>query len=442
MVSSPPSGWLVLAAFLLVARFAAAQDAPDSTIAAFAGTQAFVVGRVAHPPFTLFSVGSSVGVEAGGRIGWLRQPRDLWGTNRSADAKRSQWFDLAPDDSAIAATAVDPQLDLAPPAQLRVWRTVVAQSAVTPLPTLLALAKADRTLGPAIATSPRLLDTASSLTLLISLAGANDQVGAVVIRNPALEAHPRVLVTLAESHPALWPDAMRLALNHLDTLTASDPIDERMAVHLVVAAWTLGVDSMRSAVAALPAVRRSTMARTVLAVAADTIERQPPVSEVALRQLIGRIEADTLDQPWFPLTVGALLARSRTVRADETLTWTLATLSDRSRAGRERWRTLRTDILAAIAWDHTARLEDLRRVARALTDSVYWQHRPVAPRLVRTSAAEPQSREGLVARMLYGNPRARTDQTIMQVLAALPASEFGSVPALAQRQLQAMPRRE
>jgi hypothetical protein len=399
-----------------------------------------VVGQLDTPPFTLFSAGPNVGVKAGDRIGWLRQPADLWGPNRVADTLVGpEWFDLRAGDSAIAATAVDPRLAGAPGVQLRVWRTIVAQSVVTPLATLLALVKADQTLGPAVGTNPRLADTTSPVPALLALAEANDQVAAVVIANPVFAEQPRALATLAESHPGVWHDAMERVLEHLGALTASGPIDERLAIHLATASWMLGADSTRAAVAALPAVRQSSMARTILALAADTNLREPPpsVSEVGIRELIGRFYADTAFEPWLPPSLAGALVRSRAVRADHTLLWTLGTLCDKSRVGRQRWRDLRTDVLRQIVWDNSP-LEDLERVARALADPAYWEHRqfPPLPRRVPALYVQPRSEAGHVARLLVNNPRVWHDRTVLASLATLPAAEFGGVPAIATQHLQ------
>jgi hypothetical protein len=445
---------LVLALTILP-RTAQAQDSMPADIAAF--VRAHGIGHTDTPPFTLFSAGSDVGVRAGNRIGWLRQPADLWGTNRaSADAPIGPvWFDLRPGDSAIAATAVDPRLASVPEVQLRVWRTVVAQSAVTPLAILLALVQSDQTLGPAVSTNPRLLDATSPLPMLTALAKANDQVAAIVVQNPVMGQHPRTLITVAEAHPAVWADAMRRALEHVDALGASEAIDERMAVHLVVASTTLGVDSVRGVVAALPAVRRSGIAKTILMLAADTDGSQPPpaVSDDALRVVMGRMRADTNYEPWFPPTLEDVLMQSRVVRGNHTFLWDITTLPEYGRVGHERWRDARLDALMVIARDTHAPPEELERVARALADSSYWQRQPAPVRIsafadsarMRHRGASffpAHSRTGFVAQALMTNPRARTDRDVLQILAALPTSEFASVPAMAERQLQMLSRHQ
>jgi len=381
-----------------------------------------VVAHIDDPPFTLYRAGSNVGVSTGGPVAWLRQPADVWDTHRGRDVPMGPpWFELGPGDSAIAATAADPRLASAPPAQLRVWRTVVAQSAVAPLPTLLALLRDDQTLAPAVATNPRLSQTTSPLASLMALADANDQVAAIVIQNPAAASHPLTLVTLAERHPAIWTDAMRRVLGHLPELADSGGISERAAVHLAFAGWMLGGDSARVAVGHLPAVRRSTMAMTIVALASDTLVR-----EVGLRELIGRAYVDTMPEPWLPPGLANALTRTRAVRADRTLLWALATLDGHRAAGR--WRTTRADALLAIASDPQASPEELGRVVRALNDWTYWRH------------AAKSAPEAPVASALMRNPKVRTDRATMEALAALPISEFGAVPSIAARRLHAMPR--
>jgi hypothetical protein len=430
-------------------HIAQAQDEVPPDIAAFvrdhgdAGLRPYVVGHLDQPPLTLFATGSNVGVQAADRIGWLRQPADVWKTSRVAVAPRDQtWFDLGPDDSLIAATAVDPRLASAAGVQLRVWRTVVAQSPATTLPTLLALLQLDQTLGPAVATNPRVLDAASPLPALIALANANDQVSAVVVQNPALASHPRALATLAQAHPIIWNDAMRVVLDHLGDLTASGPIDERLAVHLAAASWMLGVDSAPALVGQLPAVRHSAMAQTIMTLATDTDHTQPArrTSETGARELIGRIYADTGAQPWLPPALGGALARARVLRGDHTLLWELAMVNGRIAHGR--WREARTEALMAIASDPHSTPEELERVARALGDSSYWQHRasPSPPSRSRVPPLQQSTRDGQVAGKLLMNPRAAGSRATMELLAALPAAEFGSVPALAARRLQAMSR--
>jgi hypothetical protein len=455
----------VALALTILPRVGLTQDSVPADIATFArdhgdaGVLPHVVGHLDSPPFTLFSAGSKVGVRTGDRIGWLRQPADLWGTNRVADTLIGPaWFDLHSGDSAIAATAVDPRLAAVPDVQLRVWRAIVAQSAVTTLPTLLALVRTDQTLGPAVATSPRLLDVTSPVTSLTLLANANDQVAAIVVQNPVMARNPRALVTIAEAHPAVWADVMRRALDHVNDLVASGPMDERTAVHLVVASWTVGADSIHATVAALPAVQRSGIAHTILMLAADTDGSQPPppVSEDALRVLMGRMEADTNFEPWFPPMLGNVLMRSRLVRANHTFLWDMTMLPEYGRLGHERWRDLRLDALMAIARDTHAPPEELERVARALADSSYWQRRPAPGWIARTSVSPDSARVrarmpsffpvhtrmAFVAQALMTNPRARDDRDVLQILATLPSSEFGSVPLMAQRQLQMLSRRQ
>ena len=426
-------------ALTILPRVVLAQDSPGQAIATFAREhggptyQTSVVAHLDQPVFTLFSAGSNIGVSTGVRIGWLRQPADLWGANHLADTLIAPiWFELRPDDSVLAATAVDPRLASAPAVQFRVWRTVVAQSAVTPLPTLQALLRDDQTLAPAIATSPRLLQATSPLPLLVALADASDQVAAVVVQNPALAHQPRTLARLAERHPAIWYDTMRRVLDDLPELAASGPIDERLAVHLAFAGTTLGADSARVAVARLPAVRRSAMAAALLALASDTGGRS--VHEVGLRELIGRVYADTSAEAWLPPGLASALTHAPAIRADRTLLWALATVDGHVAAGR--WRAARADALLAIASDHHASPQELERVARALNDRTYWRPAPPSPH----SAPSGMTQESPVAGALMANPQIVNDRDALESLAALPIRQFGGTPRMAAQRLRAMPR--
>ena len=437
-------------ALVMLPRVALTQDSLPPDIATFtreygdAGVRAHVVAHIDNPSVTLFSAGSNVGVQAGGRIGWLRQPADLWGTNRIADTLIGPvWFDLRPGDSAIAATAVDPRLAGVAEVQLRVWRTIVAQSAVTTLPTLLALVEADQTLGPAVATSPRLLETTSPLPTLIALANANDQVGAIVIQNPALASDPRALAILAERHPALWRDAMHIVLAHLSEVAASGPIDERMAVHLAIASRTLGVDSA-VAVSRLAGVRRSAMAWTIvtLGARADSTQSGSRASETGVRELIGRIYADTAPAAWLPPPMQVLIViGARGFTRDRTLLWALTKVN--GHAAHNRWLDVRAEALMGVASDSHATPEELEQVARALGDSSYWEHRPfTVPTGSTRPLPVPFTRNREVAGKLLMNPRVLGNRTTMELLAALPPREFGSVPAMAARFLKTPPRRQ
>jgi hypothetical protein len=208
-------------------------------------------------------------------------------------------------------------------------------------------------------------------------------------------------------------------------------------------------------VAALPAVRRGGIAKTIFLLAADTDGSQAPpaVSEDALRVLMARMEADTNDEAWFPPTLDLVLMRSRVVRANRTFLWDMTTLADHGRVGHQRWRELRLDALMAIARDTHAPPEALERVARALADSSYWQRRPAPARIspfadssrmrIRSPSLFPLgTRTAYVAQALMTNPRARADRDVLQILATLPASEFASVPVFAQRQLQSLSRHQ
>jgi hypothetical protein len=387
-----------------------------------------IVAHLDNPPFTLVSAGSNVGVSVGGPIGWLRQPADMWATKRRAEPVMGPpWFELGPGDSAIAATAADPRLASAPATALRVWRTVVAQSPATPLATLLAIVRADQTLSAAVATNPRLLQTSSAFPLLGALADANDQVGAIVVRNPVLAEHPRMLATLAMRHPALWPDAMRRVLAHLPELAATGPIDDRLAVHLTFASVYLGVDSARVALARLPDVRRTPMAVAALALAADSA-----VPVLGLRQLIGRVYRDTNPEPWLPTPLGSALARSRAVRADHVLLWGLASMN--GHVAGSRWRVVRAQALAELAKDRETSIDELRRVARALTDASYW-HQP-DPRM----PARVQLPEEVAATALMRNAQAAADRQVLDALTLLPVGKFGSTPLAAAQRLRSLPR--
>jgi hypothetical protein len=163
------------------------------------------------------------------------------------------------------------------------------------------------------------------------------------------------------------------------------------------------------------------MAMTIVALSSDTLVR-----EVGLRELIGRAYADTTPEPWLPPGLANALTRTRVVRADRTLLWALATLDGHRAAGR--WRTTRADALLAIASDPQASPDELGRVVRALNDWTSWRH------------AARSAPEAPVASALMRNPKVRTDRATMEALAALPTSEFGSVPSIAARRLHAMPR--
>jgi hypothetical protein len=426
---------LVLA--ISAARAARAQATPDSTVVAFArehGGPAYrvnVVAHLSHPDFTLFSAGSNIGVEAGGRVGWLRQPADLWGSNRLADTLIGPvWFELREGDSAVGATAADPRLVSAPAVQLRVWRTFVAQSAETPLATLLALVRLDQTLGPAVAASPRLLETTSPVPQLMALADASDHIAAVVVQNPALLDRPQVLATLAERHPAVWAEGMHRVLDHLDAVTASGPINERMAVHLAYASWALGQDSVtRARIASIPAVRQSAMARAVLALASDVGQDSVPrVPMLGLRELVGRLYGDTLSEVWLPTGLPPAMAQARAVKADRVLLWSLAQVDGRRANGR--WRSVRVLALKALAEDRAASVQDLRRVAEALDDTAYWHHED--PRMADRSWIP----EGVVSTALLQNPRAAEDRTVLQSISALPVGKFGDRPLAAAQRLR------
>lgn len=425
-----------IAALLLAAR-ATAQDSRDSAIATFARTHGdatdhpVIVGQIDHPPFTLFTAGVNVGVRADGRIGWLRQPADLWGSHRLTDTLTGPvWFELGHGDSAIGATAADPRLASAPAVQLRVWRTFVAQSAETPLSTLLALVRLDQTLGPAVAASPRLLETTSPVPQLMALADASDHIAAVVVQNPALLDRPQVLATLAERHPAVWAEGMHRLLDHLDALTAAGAINERLAVHLAYASWALGQDSVtRARIASLPGVRQSAMARAVLALASDVGQDSVPrVPMLGLRELVGRLYGDTLSEVWLPTGLPVAMAQARAVKADRVLLWSLAQVDGRRANGR--WRSVRALALKALAEDRAAPVEDLRRVAEVLDDTAYWHHED--PRMPDRSWIP----EGVVSTALLENPRAAQDRTILQSISALPVGKFGDRPLAAAQRLR------
>jgi hypothetical protein len=411
--------------------------APDSAIVAFVqdhgdpSYRANFLARLKHPSFTLFSAGSNIGVAAGDRIGWLRQPADLWGSNRLADTLTGPaWFDLRAGDTAIAATAADPRLASVPAVQLRVWRTFVAQSPETPLSTLLALVRLDQTLGPAVAASPRLLESTSPVPQLIALADASDHIAAVVVQNPVFLDHPLALATIAERHPAVWSDAMHRLLDNEPALEAAGSINERLAVHLAYASWALGQDSAaRAGIASLPAMRQSAMARAVLALAADIGQTTaPPAPMLGLRELVGRLYGDTLGEVWLPTGLPPAMAQARAVRADRVLLWSLAQVDGRAANGR--WRSVRVLALKALAEDRTAPVEDLRRVAEALDDTAYWHHDD--PRMPDRSWVP----EGVVSAALMQNPRAAGDRTVLQSISALPIGKFGDRPLAAAQRLR------
>lgn len=416
-----------------------------------------VVGQVDAPPITLFVSGKHVGVLAGSRIGWLRLAATQRGIGRLADTVIGpSWFDLGPDDSALARTAVTMTVAPTDSAALRAWRIVVAMSPVTPLTTLLALLRVDSTLGPAVAMSPRLLRATSPWPSLMALAGADDGVAAVVITNPEAPNHPRDWAMLAERRPGVFQDAMRVVLSNLPALVASGPIDDRLAVHLATAVWR-SPDSTRRAVAALPAVSRSATARTILAIPADTMRTAPfLVDTVRLGRLIDRIEGDTNREGFFPPALGTALPYAPDVRANHQLLRRMASLN--GHVAGERWRAARLSAMGTLVWVSNAP-EDIEFVARQLADSSCWHHDlSHAPRyfvggggvmlpnmLLRTPRdtlmalrAPVRSQEGMLASRLVDNPSIWRNRPALELLAALPIEEFGGVPLRAKHALHVL----
>jgi len=448
------------------ARAAHPQDSVPPEIATFArehggGSRApTIVAGLASPSFTLFTAdtGASarVGVRARGRIGWLRQPATLRGTADVADTLiGTSWFDLYAGDSVLAMTAIDPRLATVAAAPLRVWRVLVAQSAVTPAAELLALLRADPTLAGAVATSPRLLDRATPVATLLALADASDAVGLIVVRNPRLADRPRALAELAERHAALWAEAMRRALARMPLLVASGAIDERLAVHLAFASRELGLASARMALGRLPDVGGRPAAAAAMSIAICCGDSRPTPPRHGLEQLIARLRRDTLPPDrWLPDGVGDALTRSDAVRADRAMLWAIATID--GHAGSGRWRIVRAQALGDLAAERATPLDDLRRVAQLLTDTTYW--RPLWPDApprrpppgdstdstggqqwwTQRRYSRPLPEDG-AAEQLMRNPRSNTDRNILGILAALPVGRFGAAPRAAQERLATLP---
>ena len=124
-----------------------------------------------------------------------------------------------------------------------------------------------------------------------------------------------------------------------------------------------------------------------------------------------------------------------------TLLWALATVN--GHAAHDRWLDVRTEASTAIASDWHAAPEELEHVARALADSSYWGHRayPISSGGTRVPIV-PFTRNRQVAGKLLMNPRVIANRTTLELLAALPVAEFGSVPTMAARFLRTPPRRQ
>ena len=82
------------------------------------------------------------------------------------------------------------------------------------------------------------------------------------------------------------------------------------------------------------------------------------------------------------------------------------------------------------------------RPIRAYLDLVHADYRYMRHKSATQAGRVIDSLKGIWSRPSPRERRARTDRDVLQILATLPSSEFASVPAMAERQLQMLSRHQ
>lgn len=357
---------------------------------------------------------SAAGLLYRGRIGWI-VPGQSGYTVAEADsvARTAELFPLRASDSFLMSAQLLDSMDKRIPGLGRDFRGFLARSEVTPISVLRRLVQQEPRWN-GVVQNGRLADPASSWADLTALAALSPEIAETVLVRPDVRDNPDRVYAIAQlpEYRGSWTMqriVQRQFRSFGATLLANPDTPEYMLLELFLS--MRGDSRDVGLMGALYRHRGSQRSRTLMTLFAATVQYQQDSLTVRARERLPGLGLETFEE--------AKLALVRRVREDTTLPPLV--FADAASIAHTDWQLLR-ELYQIRGRDSVA-----ERYVRQFTASSQ-APLPILRELAESLRRDPQYG---IASGLLGNPAAKRDRRILEIIAGLDSRTVHNLPAWA-----------